>query len=222
LSGVPLSPFTQYFVRKLLRRYLAQPQSLTPYLKVADPDRADLAKVLRSLCGSDQKFNVLLYELEALIDAYSKLESNQSRFSPTTVKAELNRLELQIQHLLGLRLGQLLPRRLPQLLPEIEGQGFQFCWGKRTQAGIVHHGQFYGLLQQWQHDAQLQAYQLAWTLAQRDVVCMITRSPQHYSVWINLKSPAASTLLHQGKTILPSLLRMHPAICRRQATIAHS
>jgi hypothetical protein len=221
LSGVPLSPFTQYFVRKLLRRYLAQPQSLTPYLKVADPDRVDLTQVLRRLCRSDRKFDTLLYELEALIDAHSKLESNQSRFSPTTVTAELHRIELQIQHLLGLRLGQLLPRCLPQLLPEIEAQGFQFCWGKRTQAGIVHHGQFYGLLQQWQYDAQLQAYQMAWILAQRDVVCLITRSPQHYTVWVNLKSPAASTLLHQGQTILPSLLRMSPAICRRQVTIAN-
>jgi hypothetical protein len=217
-----LSPFTQYFVRKLLRRYLAQPQSIMPYLKVADPDQADLTKVLRSLCGSDQKFNVLLYELEALIDAYSKLESNQSRFSPTTVKAELGRIELQIQHLLGLRLGQLLPHRLPRLLPEVEAQGFQFCWGKRTQAGLVHHGQFYGLLQRWQPEAQLQAYQLAWTLAQRDVICMITRSPQHYTVWINLKSPAATTLLQQGKTILPSLLKMHPAICRHQSAIAQA
>jgi hypothetical protein len=220
LSGVPLSPFTQYFVRKLLRRYFAQPQSLTPYLKVADPDSADLAKVLRSLCGSDQKFNVLVYELEALIDAYSKLESNQSRFSPATVKTELGQIELRIQHLLGLRLGQLLPHRLPRLLPEVEAQGFQFCWGKRTRSGIVHHGQFYGLLQQWQPEAQLQAYQLAWTLAQRDVVCMITRSPQHYTLWVNLKSPAAITLLQQGKTLLPSLLKMNPAICRRQTAIA--
>jgi hypothetical protein len=214
-----VSPFTQYFVRKLLRRYLAQPQSLTPYLKVADPECADLAKVLRSLCSSDQKFNILLYELEALIDSYSRLESNQSRFSPTTVKAELSRIELQIQHLLGLRLGQLLPQRLPQMLPEVDGQGFQFCWGKRVQSGIFHRGQFYGLLQRWQPDTQLQAYQLAWTLAQRDVVCLITRSPQHYAVWINLKSPSAHVLLQQSKTILPSLLKMHPRICRRQSAM---
>jgi hypothetical protein len=216
-----LSPFTQYFVRKLLRRYLAQPQSLTPYVKVADPDSADLNRVLRSLCGSDQKFNLMLYELEALIETYSRLESNQSRHSPGTIKVELARIELQIQHLLGLRLGKLLPQRLPQLLPEVEAQGFQFCWGKRLQAGILHRGQFYGLLQRWQIESQLQAYQIAWTLAQRDVVCMITRSPEHYAVWINLKTPAATTLLHQSKTILPSLLKMSPIVCRRQSASGH-
>jgi hypothetical protein len=215
-----VSPFTQYFVRKLLRRYLAKPQSLTPYLKVADPDQADLTQVLRRLSGSDQKFQLLLYELESLIDAYSRLESHQSRYSPTAIKAELSRIELQIQHLLGLRLGQLLPQRLPQMLPEVDGQGFQFCWGKRVQAGLFHRGQFYGLLQRWQHDAQLQAYQMAWTLAQRDVVCMITRSPQNYAVWINLKSPSAHVLLQQGKTILPSLLKLNPRICRRQSAMA--
>jgi hypothetical protein len=216
-----VSPFTQYFVRKLLRRYLAQPQSLTPYLKVADPDRADLNKVLRSLCSSEQKFNLLLYELEALIDAHTRLESNQSRYSPATMKAELGRIEMQIQHLLGLRLGHLLPQRLPQMWPEDAGQGFQFCWGKRIQAGIFHRDQFYGLLQRWQLGAQLQAYQMAWTLAQRDVVCVMTRSADTYAVWINLKTPAAAVLLQQSKTILPPLLKLSPAICRRQSVIAH-
>jgi hypothetical protein len=108
------------------------------------------------------------------------------------------------------------------MLSEVDGQGFQFCSGRGVNAGMLHRGQFYGLLQRCRHDAQLQAYQLAWTLAQRDVVCLITRSPKHYAVWINLKNPAATVLLQQGKTILPSLLKLHPIICRRQLAIPNS
>jgi hypothetical protein len=216
-----VSPFTQYFVRKLLRRYLAQPQSLTPYLKVADPDRSDLTKVLRSLCANEQKFQLLLYELESLVETHTRLESQQSRHSPTVLQAELARIELRIQQLLGLRLSHLLPQRLPKLLPENATQPFRFCWGKQVQSGVFHHDQFYGLLQRWQPGAQLQAYQMAWTLAQRDVVCLLTRSTDQYALWINLKNPTATVLLQQSQAILPQLLKLSPTVCRRLAIMVN-
>ncbi|MBE9032848.1 hypothetical protein IQ266_24230 [filamentous cyanobacterium LEGE 11480] len=214
-----MSPFTQYFVRKLLRRYLAQPQSLMPYLKVADPGQSDLAQVLRGLCHSEQSFQVLLYELESLIESHSRLEANQARYSPATVNDELVQIEQKVEQLLGLRLGRLLPERLPRLLPEAEGQAFQFCLGSQVQSGICYREHFYGLLQRWPLASQLHAYQTAWTLAQRGVACMVTRSPQEYTVWINLKSPSSTVLLQQGQRILPALLKLSPIMSRRQVAL---
>ena len=211
-----MSPFTQYFIRKLLRRYFAQPRSLKPYFKVVDPAQADLSQVLRSLCPNEQSFQILLYELESLIEAHSRLESSQSSYEPTLVNAELASIEAKIHHLLGLRLGNLLPERLPRLLSEAEGQSFQFCVGRHLQSGICYRDHFYGLLERWPLDQQLEMYQIAWTLAQRQITCVMTRSEQQYSLWINLKVPTALVLLQRGPAILPSLLKLGPVIQRYQ------
>ncbi len=216
-----VSPFTQYFVRKLLRRYVSQARSLTTYFKVADPAQADCAKVLRSICRSEHQYQNLLYELESLIAAHSQLESSQAKYSPATANAELLKIETQIQHLLALRLASRLPPQLPRLLLESSGQSFQFCLGQRLQTGICYHDHFYGLLQRWPIESRLQAYCLAWTLSQKAVTCIITRSAQDYAVWISLKSSVAQVLLLRGQTIdSPLLFKLNSVSYRRPARVA--
>lgn len=214
-----MSPFTQYFVRKLLRRYLAQPQSLTPYINVADPAQVDLERLLRSLCPDEQEFTVLLFELENLIDHHSRIEANQARYSPGVAQSELVKIEQKVQKLLGLRLASLLPERLPRLLNESSGQSFQFCLERTLCAGICLGDQFYGLLRRLPNTAQLQAYQFAWMLSQQAVPCIITRSAVDYAIWINLKSPAAMRLLQQGDVLLPSLQKLSLIVQRHQSML---
>jgi hypothetical protein len=212
-----VSPFTQYFVRKLLRRHLLEPQFLMPSLKVADLERADLAQVLRRLCRSDRHFQRQLYELESLIETHSRLGSSPLHADPNLQRAELERVELQIYKLLGLRLTDLLPDRLPRVLSEVDCQRFQFCLSQQLQTGIMHRSQFYGLLQTWPTHARLQAYQTAWTIAQRGEVTLITQSESTFTVWIHLKSPAAIVLLERSRSILPTLLRLNPIVQRNRA-----
>jgi hypothetical protein len=211
-----VSPFTQYFVRKLLRRHLIEPQFLMPSLKVADLDQADLAQVLRCLCPSDRHFQRQLYELESLIEAHSRLGSSQRATDPSIQQAELDKIELQIYRILGLRLMNLLPNRLPQVLSEDDCQRFQFCLKQSLHTGILHRSQFYGLLQEWPIQARLQAYRTAWTIAQRGEICLITQADPTFAVWIHLKSPAAIVLLESGHTILPTLLKLGTIVQRGQ------
>jgi hypothetical protein len=208
-----VSPFAQYFVRKLLRQYFGQSQSLGHYVRFADPGSADLWKIINSLYAPQGNAAARAYELESLIGMYSQMESRRS-----IDREELDKLEQQIIDLLGLRLGRLLPTNMPQMLPEKSVYRFRFYDESRIHEGIVFDEQFYGLVQAWQSDRTLHAYRLAWALSHKDVPCLITRSPQHCSVWVNLRSQSARTLMSQGHGLVHQLLRLYPAICRlRQA-----
>lgn len=215
-----MSPFTQYFMRKLLRRYLTQSQLPLRDIPVADPDLSDLSQVLRSVCQSEQEFNVRLYELESLIEQHSRLNAHEARYAPATVKDEAAKIEARIQQLFELRLVNLLPKRLPPMLPEMQGQKFQFCIQDQLQSGIYYQKRFYGLIKQWPRGAALRTHQVAWILAQQEIPCIITQSAQTYSLWLNLKSPKAIRLLQQGDTLLNLLLKISPIVHRRQA-ISH-
>jgi hypothetical protein len=209
-----VSPFAQYFVRKLLRQYFTQSQSLGSYVRMADPGSADLLSIVNSLYASQGNTEARVYELESLIGMYSQMESRRS-FD----REELDKLEQQIIELLGLRLGRLLPPIMPKMLQEETTQRFRFYGEHDVQDGMVTSDQFYGLVQTWSADGSLNAYRLAWALSHKEVPCVITRSPQFCSVWVNLRCRSAKVLMTQGHVLVQQLLTIYPAICRlRQAT----
>jgi hypothetical protein len=205
-----VSPFAQYFVRKLLRQYFGQVQSLGQYVRMADPSSADLWRIVSGVySGKNENVEARVYELESLILMYSELESARS-----TTPDDLAQLENQILQMLGLRLARLLPKTMPSMLPEGMIQRFSFCFGRQVKDGMYCNEQFYGLVQRWSLDASLQAYRLSWALAQKDVPCVLTRSASDNDVWVNLRSPSARVLLHEGPALVEQLLTLYPIVCR--------
>jgi hypothetical protein len=205
-----VSPFAQYFVRKLLRQYFGQVQSLGHYVRMADPSSADLWRIVSGVyAGKHENVEARVYELESLILMYSELESARS-----TTPDDLVQLENQILQLLGLRLARLLPKTMPTMLPDGMIHRFRFCLDRQVKDGMYCDEQFYGLVQRWSLDASLQAYRLSWALAQKDVPCVLTRSPTHNDVWVNLRSPASKILLQEGQVLVQQLLRLYPIVCR--------
>jgi hypothetical protein len=212
-----VSPFTQYFLRRLLRNYTTQARSLRPYIKVADPDQADISRILNHQPKTERNVEIRNFKLESLIETYSQLETRGGADRET-----LNQLENKILDMLGLRLGQLLPVMMPTLLNEAQIQRFRFLWGLQLCEGITNEAQFYGLVQPQAKLSSMQAYQLAWALGQKEIPCVITRSPklQAYEVWVNLRSTSAALLFCQGTTIVPPVLSLYAKICRFRSRIA--
>jgi hypothetical protein len=212
-----VSPFTQYFLRRLLRNYTTQARSLRPYIKVADPEQADIGRILNSHPNAPRDTQIRNFKLESLIETYSKLETQGG-----AAREALNHLENQILEMLGLRLGQLLPAMMPTLLNETQVHRFRFLWGLRLCEGMRSEEQFYGLVQPQGRLSSMQAYQLAWALGQKEIPCVITRSPQvqAYEVWVNLRSASAALLFSQGTTIVPPVLSLYSRICRFRSRIA--
>ncbi len=204
-----VSPFAQYFVRKLLRQYFGQPQSLGSYVRFADPGNADLWSIVSGLYAPIGKAEARVYELESLIARYSQLESRR-----LLDREELKKLEQQITEILGLRLGRLLPEIMPLLLSEQSVYRFRFYQEQRVQEGMVANDQFYGLVQVWHAGGSLHAYRLAWALSHKEVPCVMTRSRQRFSVWVNLQSRSAPVLMTQGNVLVQQLLRLYPVVCR--------
>jgi hypothetical protein len=210
-----VSPFTQYFLRKLLRNYLTQTRSLSTYIRVAAADTANISQILDRPTTDPRTTDIRNYKLETLIEAYSKLETRgDSR------REELQALEQEILNMLGLRLGRILPTLMPKLIAASQIQQFRFCLGIGVYDGMCHGGHFFGLVQQHHRLSSIESYQLAWALGQKEIPCVITRSTQSYQVWVDLRCQSAIVLLEKGATIVPPVLTLYPKICRYRANLA--
>jgi hypothetical protein len=202
---VQLSPFTQYFVRKLLRHYLEQWQRTPVVNSIRDVGGIDVARVFRGLYGEQVAARV--YELEALIALYGELEQ-QGRDSMA-----LEQMERQILQLLGLRLGGMLPTMLPRTVQESQIRRFRFWRGGGVREAMYCDQVFYGLVKT-QGGGRLEMQRMAWALAQQEVVCMLSQGEGAVCLWVSLRSSAAGTLMTEGPVVMDRLMQFHPKLCR--------
>ncbi len=202
---VHCSPFTQYFVRKLLRHYLDRWQRMPVVNSIKEVGSIDLARIFQGLYG--KQVAVRVYELEALIALYGDLE-RQGRDA-----IALEQMERQILQLLGLRLGGMLPLILPRMVHEAQIRRFRFWQKVGVWEGMCCDQEFYGLVKT-QGEGRLEMQRMAWALAQQEVVCILTQGEGGVRLWVSLRSSTALVLMRQGPTVMGPLMRFHPTLCR--------
>jgi hypothetical protein len=205
---IKISPFTQYFVRRLLRHYLDQWKRLPMTASIQDPGCMNMQRVLQGLCQDEGTVAVRLHTLESLIARYGDLERqawNQEMLEP---------LEKQILKLLGLRLGEILPPTLPPVVAGEKVRPFKFCLAEVLREGIYYDREFYGLIKTNELLGRLQMQRMAWALAQQEVACILVQEKGRMTLWVNVRSPAAPALIQQGPAIMAQLMKLHPWLCR--------
>jgi hypothetical protein len=207
---VEISPFTQYFVRRLLRHYLEQWKRLPMIASVQDAGCMDVNRVLRGLYHGEGTVEAQIHTLESLITMYGDLERQAWN------REMLDPLEKQILKLLGLRLGEILPTSLPRIVAEAKVLPFKFCLSEVLQEGIYYDREFYGRVRTHEWVGHLQMQRMAWALAQQKVACMLVQEKSGMSLWVNVRSPAANTLMQRGPSIMAQLMKLHPWLCRAQ------
>lgn len=168
----------------------------------------DVQRVLQGLCRGEGTVAVRLHTLESLISMYGDLERqawNREMLEP---------LEKQILKLLGLRLGEILPPSLPRVVDGKNITPFKFCLEGAIQEGIYYDREFYGLVKTNELPGRLQMQRMAWALAQQDVACLLVQDQGRMHLWVNVRSPAAPTLIQRGPAIMAQLMKLHPWLCR--------
>jgi len=185
-----VSSYTQYYVRKLLKRQVSQlgyPHSgigLRNYLW------ADITSLLEQQY-SQNELPMRVQELEKLIELHAKVKmAFQASYN-------LTQIEQKILWLLGLKFLALLSDMALEIVPEVAVTRFQFLLEQRTQQGMRYRNRLYGQVLEFGADYDLAACRLLFMLNSRQVPFWLTASEVRHSIWIDLCSPMYLWLLNQ-------------------------
>jgi hypothetical protein len=197
-----LSPLTQYYLRKLLNQVVElhrpenSPNSSTEHRRSAPHPVLDLLKA-RSLDAPSSR------ELELLVHHYQNLETQLTYQNESLVE-----IKRRIFRVLGVKMNALIPSDIPTVVQEPRAI-FRFCQQGNLREGLRFESDVYGLIRQYNLIQRQQAYQVAWALTEQKVPFILTASEKRYGIWICLRSPIYSVLIHQGASVLDRVISLH-------------
>ncbi|KAM3099419.1 hypothetical protein ACKFKF_14900 [Phormidesmis sp. 146-12] len=204
-----LSPFAQYYIRKLLRQNIDR---ANPLLANETEDRLlselDINQTLTDLYLEDHKIAAKKWELETLTQISQNLEKSHYE------QESLIEIKRRILDILGFRSAAIVPSKLPLIVQEKLVPSFRFYREGKVLEGINFRHEFYGLVKEFETTQRLRTYQLAWALSEKNIPMILTTADARLGIWIRLRSPAYSAWLDQA-AILPNLvLLLHSALHR--------
>ena len=204
-----LSPFTHYYVQKLLREQIDRSNCLRGKgMSSSTNHQLDLYQALGNLYPSPIEQASKIKELEFLTTFCQEIE--QDKFQRESVK----QIKQQIFQLLGFHFITLLSEQLPTILSEESAYRFCVYQAHRVQECVRCHNEYYGLAHQFQKADRLQAYQFAWALAKKGIPLILTVSPLRYVIWVSLRSPTYALLPKQSKWLLKMVLPMYSVLSK--------
>ena len=209
-----LSVAANYEIRRMLKEHVdcvgvAQSRSL----RVSES--VNLNHLLMKLYPRKFEVRSKVRNLEILADLYRQASGNRS--SRQTAQAELCR---QIFRILGIRFG-MDEVRMPSIVSETEVDLVPFFCGGQVREGLLYHHKFYGKIDLVKLDDCAEFHQLSIVMAEHEVPCLITRSPDSCSLWVGLRSPVYTVFLKDGIGAMRRALALYSVLCRfKQAKFA--
>ena len=211
-----LSPFTHYYVHKLLREYIDSSNCLrVEHISTHPNHQLDLHQALCSLYPNQTERLSKVQELEFLTTFCQEIEKDKYQ------QESLKQIKQQIFQLMGFHLIAVLPKQAPTILPEESVHRFCVYQADCVQECIRHGNEFYGLAYNFQKADRLQAYQFAWALAKQEIPAMLTVSAVRHVIWVRLQSPAYALLSKQGKWLLRLLLPLDSTLSKFKQVAAY-
>lgn len=212
--AICLSPFTNYTIRRMLQEHV---ESLTAIqansLRVSET--VNLDQLLLKLYPKKFVAIAKVHNLEMLTVLYQKASANRS--ANLQGQAELRR---RIFHILGIRFG-VNETFMPLIIPEIAERLFQFYNNGEMRDGLCLDGKMYGKVETATMPQRQELDEVARMFSEQKILCVITVTADHYSLWVLLRSPAYAVYLKQGPVPLKKALALHSSLCRfKQAKVA--
>ena len=212
--AICLSPFTNYTIRRMLQEYVESLNEIqTHSLKVSET--VNLEQLLLKLYPRKFIATSKVHDLETLTTLYQK--ASDKRSVNLQAQAELRR---RIFRILGIRFGvnEIL---MPPIIPETADSLFQFFSKGKMRDGMCLDGKTYGKVETATMRQRQQFYQMVLAFSEQKIPCVITTNPEHYSLWLLLRSPVYSLYLKQGLVPVKKALVLHSKLCRfKQAKFA--
>jgi hypothetical protein len=211
-----LSPFTHYYVHKLLREYIDSFNCLRVESMSSHPNsQVDLNK---AMCGlypeQKERFNKFK-ELEFLTAFCQEMEKDKYQ------QESVGQIKQQIFQLLGFNLIAIWPEQAPTILPEESAHRFCVYQADSVRECVRHDNEFYGLAHNFEKADRLQAYQFAWALVKQEIPAILTVSAARYVIWVRLRSPAYTQLSKQGNWLLKMVLPLYSTLTKFKQVVAY-
>jgi hypothetical protein len=212
-----LSPFTHYYVHKLLKEYIDSSNCLRVEGISSQPShQLDLHQALGRLYPNPADQASKVKELEFLTTFCQAIEKDKYQ------QESLRQIKQQIFQLLGFNLIAVLPEQLPTILPEEEAHWFRVYQNCCVQECLRYKHEYYGLAHDFKNADRLQAYQFAWALAKQGIPLLLTVSTSRYVIWVKLRSPAYARLPKQSKWLLKMVLPLYSTLSKFKQVAVYS
>jgi hypothetical protein len=195
-----LSPYTQYYIRKLLRQYVGYINYPLTGVGVCKFFQTDLDQLLRQLYPKGFEYSIKIQELETLIHLHQT--SDPKKIHPYE---NLSEIEQKILWILGLRFLALLPSMPLTIVPEESVSLFHFVLDARLHQGIRYADELYGMVLESNAEQDLEAYRLLFQLADRQIPLILTVSEFRHRIWVSLRSPFYYSLFKQDARVLEKI-----------------
>ena len=204
-----LSPFAQYYVRKLLRQNVDRVSHSFPedlYSSVFT--KLNLNRILAYQYQTQSELSIKVWELETLTNVCQELEKNQYN------QDNLIEVKERIFQLLGFKMGVALPSKLPKIIQEKILSPFYFYSEETVLEAVTYECEIHGLVKQLDIAQRLQAYQLSWALSAKDIPHLMTASSSRVAIWIRLRSPTYSIWRDQEKVLSNIIVILYSVLSR--------
>jgi|GEM_PF-409869 len=204
-----LSPFAQYYTRKLLRQNVDRAShSLSKDSFDSVLIKLNLNHVLSDLYQTKLELTTKIWELEALTQICQELEKNHYE------QENLAEVKKRIFDLLGFKAGVAFPSKLPTILQEKPLSPFRVYGADTISEAVTYEGEIYGLVKQLDLSHRLQVYQLVGALSAKDIPLLLTTSSSRLAIWIHLRSPSYSVLRDQERILSSVVMSLHSRLHR--------
>ncbi|MCU0523835.1 MAG: hypothetical protein MUF72_03310 [Elainella sp. Prado103] len=194
-----LSLYTQYYLRKLLRRSISHLNYPATGIGVDGCFQVNADQVLKRLYRNGFEFRAKLRELETLVQLHqahqqSGLIQITSKIDPA---ASLLEIEQQIFNLLGLKFLTFISTLPLTIVSETTASLFHFVRDEQVHQGIRYADELYGLVQEFGAEQDFATHHLLLKLVDQRTPFILTASELRHGIWVSLRSPAYHLLSQQ-------------------------
>ncbi|MFM7423901.1 MAG: hypothetical protein ACKO7W_02665 [Elainella sp.] len=194
-----LSPYTQYYIRKLLRQYLNNLHYPVSGVGIAAYFQESIYQQLQRLYPSSIELRAKLHELEMLVQHHQMSDVEK----PYRTESLFD-IEQKILWILNLKFLALLTSLSLTVLPESEASLFHFVQDNRVKEGIRCLEDLYGMVFAFGAEHDLKIYPLLLSLIGQQIPFVFAVSEHRHSIWVSLRSPFYYSL---PKLLLPRLAK---------------
>lgn len=187
-----LSPYVQYYVRKILRQYVTCFNYPLAGIGIHHHLQTNLNQLMRELYTNEFELQLKVQELEALIHLHQHGNVKEIAFH-----ANLPEIEQKVLWILGLKFLALLPAMSVTVIAESAAALFHFVLDDELHQGIRYADELYGKALEFGAEQDFATYRLLMTLINQQIPFILTVSEFRHAIWVSLRAPAYDALIKQ-------------------------
>lgn len=203
-----LSPYANYEIRRMLKEHVHS-VSVVQARPLRVSESVNITHLLQKLYPRKYELVSRVRNLEMLMELYQQVSGNRS-IQPS-VQVELKQ---RIFRILGIRFG-VSEVVMPAIVEQTQVQLIPFFLaGQVRDAMIYQESKYFGKVDQARVGSCTELYQLAMVLSEQRLPCLVTTTPEFYSLWVGLRSPVYGVFLKGGIGEMRRALALHSVLCR--------